>query len=156
MKSYIQPGHVFDFIAAGDVASGDVISSGGLIGIAAIDGVSGDTIPCNRVGVYSLTKDTPLAIAQGDRVYWSGTEVTKTTSDTPLGVAFNAAGSSDTTVAVLLDSSSAAAGGQAAAVADIATADGSDPATTQALANAIKVKVNAILASLRAAGVMDT
>lgn len=40
----------------------------------------------------------------------------------------------------------------AAAVADIATADGSDPATTQALANATKAKVNALLASLRAGG----
>lgn len=40
------------------------------------------------------------------------------------------------------------------AIANIATADGSDPATTQALANATKAKVNAILAALRAAGVI--
>lgn len=42
----------------------------------------------------------------------------------------------------------------AAAEADIATADGSDPATTQALANATKVKVNALLAKLRTKGVL--
>ena len=42
------------------------------------------------------------------------------------------------------------------AIADIATADGSDPATTQALANATKAKVNAILAMLRAAGIIAT
>lgn len=35
------------------------------------------------------------------------------------------------------------------AVTDIATADGSDPATTQALANACKAKINEILAVLR-------
>lgn len=40
------------------------------------------------------------------------------------------------------------------AVANIATADGSDAATTQALANATKAKVNELLASLRGAGVI--
>lgn len=46
-------------------------------------------------------------------------------------------------------------GGKASvAVADIATADGSDPATTQALANATKAKVNALLAAMRTAGLL--
>ena len=36
------------------------------------------------------------------------------------------------------------------ALADISTADGTDAATTQALANATKAKVNALLAILRA------
>lgn len=40
------------------------------------------------------------------------------------------------------------------AVIDIATADGSDPATTQALANATKAKVNDLLAKLRVKGVV--
>ncbi len=40
------------------------------------------------------------------------------------------------------------------AVADVATADGSDPATTQALANALKVKINDLLAKLRTAGIV--
>ena len=34
------------------------------------------------------------------------------------------------------------------------TANGSDAATTQALANALKVKVNALLAALKTAGLM--
>ena len=37
-----------------------------------------------------------------------------------------------------------------AACADVSTADGSDAATTQALANALKTKLNALLAILRA------
>lgn len=41
-----------------------------------------------------------------------------------------------------------------AAVADVATADGSDAATTQALANALKAKLNDLLAKLRTAGVV--
>lgn len=43
---------------------------------------------------------------------------------------------------------------QAATVAAEATADGSDATTTQALANALKVKVNAILTSLKTAKLM--
>lgn len=35
------------------------------------------------------------------------------------------------------------------ALTPVSTADGSDPATTQALANALKVKVNAIIAALQ-------
>jgi len=43
---------------------------------------------------------------------------------------------------------------KAANVAAETTADGSDEATTQALANALKVKVNAILTALKTAGIM--
>lgn len=42
----------------------------------------------------------------------------------------------------------------AATVAAEATANGSDAATTQALANALKTKVNAILTALKNAGLM--
>lgn len=45
-------------------------------------------------------------------------------------------------------------GKASAAVADIATADGTDAATTQALANATKAKVNALLAAMRTAGIL--
>lgn len=44
----------------------------------------------------------------------------------------------------------------AANVAAEATVDGSDAETTQALANALKVTVNAILTALKAAGLMRT
>jgi hypothetical protein len=43
---------------------------------------------------------------------------------------------------------------KAAASADISTADGSDPTTTQALANATKAAHNDLLAKLRTAGVL--
>lgn len=39
---------------------------------------------------------------------------------------------------------------QVAALTAIATADASDPATTQALANECKAKINAIIAALKA------
>lgn len=43
-----------------------------------------------------------------------------------------------------------------AAVAAISTVDASDPATTQAMANEVKVKVNAVIAALKAAGLMES
>ena len=43
-----------------------------------------------------------------------------------------------------------AAKSQIAALSAITTPDGSDPATTQALANANKAKINAIIAALQA------
>lgn len=45
---------------------------------------------------------------------------------------------------------------QVAAVTDIATADASDPATTQALANANKTKINELLVAMRTAGILAT
>lgn len=41
-------------------------------------------------------------------------------------------------------------------IAAIATANGSDPATTQALANANKAKINELIAALKTAGLMAT
>lgn len=54
----------------------------------------------------------------------------------------------------LIAAINAGSNSQAAAVADVSTANGSDPATTQALANANKAKINELLASLRAAGIL--
>ena len=47
-------------------------------------------------------------------------------------------------------------GKAADAVTDISTADGSDAATTQALANATKAKVNELLGELRTAGLLSS
>lgn len=45
-------------------------------------------------------------------------------------------------------------GAKAVVVAPVATANGSDLATTQALANQLKITVNAILTALKNAGLM--
>ena len=46
--------------------------------------------------------------------------------------------------------------GGATTLAAVATADGSDPATTQALANALKVAHNALLVQLKAANIIPS
>lgn len=158
MKNYIQDGDAINYLvpAATTIVAGDVVAVGSnLTGVAVTGGTTGDTIVVNLCGVYELTKDTPLVITQGDRLYWNATnkEITKTLTDRPIGVAYASALSADTTVLVLLyeDGLRFQPG---AAVADEATANGSDAATTQALANALKTKVNALLAQLRVAGVI--
>lgn len=102
-------------------------------------------------GVVKLTKHAPLAISQGDALFWSGTEVTKTVTDDFIGVAHEAAASADTEVLVEFDGAKAL---QMPTQAAVATADGSDLATVITLANALKVAHNALLTKLKNAGLM--
>lgn len=135
------------------IASGDPIFVGGIKGVALADIANGATGPVRTEGVFTLAKKASLAISEGDILFWDVTpgEITKTAADGVfIGYAEAAAGSSDTTVEVLLTQG----GGVSANVAAISTADGSDAATTQALANATKTKVNAILTALQNAGIM--
>ncbi len=157
MKNFVQPGETITWEngTGSDVASGDVVIIGAVAGIAMVDIADTESGSVALEGVYELAKDTPLVISQGDEVFWNteNSEVTKTATDKPLGVAFADAASNDATVNVKIY-------GQgnglpvAATVAAIATANGSDLATTQALANQLKTSVNAILTSLKAAGLM--
>lgn len=136
------------------IASGEPIFVGGIKGVALADIANNATGPVHTEGVFTLTKKASLAISEGDSLFWDVDpgEITKTAADGVfIGVAAAAAGSSDATVNVLLVQG---AGVPAAYVAAISTADGSDAATTQALANATKTKVNAILTALQAKGIM--
>jgi len=156
VKNFIQPVDVISYLipSATTIEPGDVVFIGSLAGVAVGGGTTGDTIAVNLTGAYSLPKDSPLVINQGDNVYWaSGGEVTKTVTDTLLGVAFADAGSNDAEVVVMINAT-ANAGPIMANQAAVATADGSDPATTQALANALKTSFNALLVKLKASGLM--
>lgn len=155
MRNSAQPGHVIDYTipSATTIEGGDVVIIGKLVGVAVSGGTTGDVIAVNLTGAYTLPKESPLAISQGDKLYWAtdDKEITKTATDTPIGYAFASAGSTDAEVVVVLDSMGAT---QAATVEAITTANGSDAATTQALANATKTTVNAILTALKGAGIM--
>lgn len=153
-QNYKQPGDVLAVTAGATFTAGTPVTQGKLTGVPLNSGVSGETIQLQICGVFSLTKTAPLVITQGDRLYWSGTEVNKTVTGTPIGIAAASAVSAATTVEVLLYEAGVMA--QSTAIADISTADGSDAATTQALANANKAKTNALLAALRVAGIIGT
>lgn len=105
------------------------------------------------------------AITANQRLYWDATAdpvggtagsgaLTATAGATKpfAGIAAAAAANTDGKVKLLLNRVAP----KAANVAAEATANGSDAATTQALANALKTKVNAILTALKDAGLMAT
>jgi len=152
-QNYKQPGDVLAVTAGATFTAGTPVTQGKLTGVPLNSGVSGDTIQLQICGVFELVKAAPLVITQGDRVFWSGTEVTKTTSDTPIGIAAASAVSAATVVEVLLYE--AGAPPQAAALVDVSTTNASDLATAIALANALKTSHNTLLANLRAVGLQD-
>jgi predicted RecA/RadA family phage recombinase len=149
VKNYEQKGEAINYLvpSATTIAAGDVVAIGSsLTGIAVTGGTTGDTIVVNLCGVYELTKDTPLVITQGDRLFWnaSNKEITKTVTDRPIGVAFASAVSAGTTVLVLLYEDGLRIQPQAAE-ADLAGG---------AAAAAIVTTVNSLLAKLRTAGII--
>lgn len=155
MQNFVKDGTTIKYtnstgstINSGDpvrLSSGKVCVAMGII----LDGATG---LLKTTGVYIWPKATPLTIAQGDKLYWDGTKVTKTVTDNFVGQAHEAAASADVTVLVDIDDSEG--GTQMPNIALIATADGSDAGTTQTLANATKAKVNAIITALIASGAM--
>jgi predicted RecA/RadA family phage recombinase len=180
MQNFVQPGEKITYSNSGSaIAAGDVVIIGSLAGVAMGD-IAATTGEGEVLleGVVSLTKTTPLAIAQGDELFWStGTsKVTKTATDKPLGTAHAAAGSSATSVDVKLygRGNGIPVAGTVAALTDNsggATADGTIGAITtgtpadlaaQAAINTqirdavkeVATTLNATIASLKAAGLM--
>lgn len=106
-QNYIYSGDKLPYINAGSaITSGSPVFIGGNAGIALEDiAATTGTGTVATEGVWKLPKHNPLAIAQGDLLFWDTTneEVTKTATDVPLGMAFEAAGSTDTVVNVWIN-----------------------------------------------------
>lgn len=99
-------------------ASGDAYEKNAVVGVILsltrsgqtvfnnVASAEGDIATVSLSGVFELPKEAPLVINQGDALYFdaAANEVNKTNTDTPIGFAFAAAGSSDTTVQVRLQS----------------------------------------------------
>jgi predicted RecA/RadA family phage recombinase len=101
---YVQKGESIDYTPVTDVAAGDVVVIGNIVGIAKLD------IPANILGALSLTgiyevvKDTTV-IGLGTKVYWNATNKKATataTNNTAVGLAVSASGSADGKVLLLL------------------------------------------------------
>lgn len=153
MKNFIAKGDTMAFVAGSTLLSGAVVAFGAGYGVACDDVANTAAGQLLTEGVVKLTSDTGTAYVSGDRLYWDAgsTRVTKTASgNKAIGYAWGAKASATAYAYVKL----VPFVHQAATIAAIATADGSDAATTQALANAIKVKVNAILVVLKDVGLM--
>lgn len=158
MQSYLRSGESLKLTNTSGVAiaSGAVVIEGNILGVAsAAIAIAAEGIVVVE-GEFLLDKTTSLVIAQGDVLYFNTTtkKITKTITDVYIGVATAAAASNDTTVKVLLKDSAGLPLIAAANVAQVATANGSDAATTQALANQLKTTLNALLTALKAKGIV--
>jgi len=70
MRNRIQNGKSMNVLLGADISSGDALQIGDLLGIASVDGLSGETIAFRITEVYELPKVTANVIAQGDSVNW--------------------------------------------------------------------------------------
>jgi len=102
---YIQRGESIDYTPAADVAAGDIVKLGNLVGVAKLDIRAGELGALSLVGVYAVTKGN-TAFAMGDAIGWDATNkkavAAATTGAIPLGTAIAAAAATDSTVAVRL------------------------------------------------------
>ena len=105
---YIQRGESIDFVPTADVAAGDILKLGKLIGIAKLDIKTGELGSLALVGVYEITKVGLAEFAQGALVAYDFENGFATTAEispdsTPIGHAVSAAGRSHTTVLVRIE-----------------------------------------------------
>ena len=105
-KNYTQAGEHLTFPAPADVASGDLVVVGALVGVAEVSALAGQPVTLARRGVFILPKTTGQAWAVGAKVHWDATNrlVTTTASgNTLIGVVAEAAIAAATAGEVLLD-----------------------------------------------------
>lgn len=167
LARYVQKGDSIDYRPSENTAAGDVIVIADLIGIARLD-IPAETLGSLAVvGVFDVVK-TNVAIASGSTVYWdAGAKKATATpgSNQYLGKAISTADAGDETVRVLLNAPYSLATDFVAgdAITSLTDDTGGVPADTivapetcdckDALASLSK-KTNAILAALRAVGII--
>ena len=106
---FIQRGAAVDYIPGADVAAGDVVVQGELVGVAKLDIQTGKLGALAVTGLFDFPKATGAgtAIAAGTRVYWDEAEqVAKADSEAgankEIGKTVKAAADDDTLVRVRL------------------------------------------------------
>ncbi|WP_136419966.1 capsid cement protein [Herbaspirillum sp. ST 5-3] len=158
MKNFIKEGCVVTLTAPYDVASGAGFLVGAIFAVASYAAVSGAAVEGCREGVFTLAKTSAQAWTQGQKIYWDDANKRCDSDSTVgmlIGTAHIAAANPSATGEVILNCCAPSTlEGPQAAIADIATADATDLASAEALANENKAKINAILAALRAAGIV--
>ena len=144
MKNLIQDGVILDYLNGGSaITSGSPVVMGNRIGVAVEDIASGDTGEVLMEGVCSLDKATGQAWSIGDEIFWD-VGASKTTNvgtgNVHAGFAVEAALTGDTSGKICLEESAK----QVALQADTVAAD----------LTAMKADFNALLAKMKAAGIM--
>ena len=77
---FVQRGESIDYTPSADVAAGDVVQQGKLVGVAKLDIKANELGALALCGVYEMTVKTGDTIAVGDTVYFDKTAgtITKT------------------------------------------------------------------------------
>lgn len=157
MNNFSQNGKTLPLVAPRTVTSGQGAMVGSQFGVATSDVTSGATGEFLTEGVVSLAKTSAQAWTQGQKIYWDDTNHRCDSDGTlgmMIGVATAAAANPSSTGYVKLTDAPGMATGPQTAVATVATANATDLATAEALANQLKTSFNALLVSIRAAGVI--
>lgn len=103
---FVQPGEVIDYTAGANIASGQVVLMGVLIGVALKAIANGETGPMQVTGVFNIAKLSTDNMAQGALLYWDNTNSRLTTTasgNTLAGFAAAAAGASTTSVNIKIN-----------------------------------------------------
>ncbi|MCZ7480921.1 capsid cement protein [Rhizobium rhizogenes] len=78
MKNFVQDGDVLDLTApAGGVVSGQATLFGDILGVANATAAEGEKVAVSVEKVFDLPKAS-VAIGEGKKVYWTGTQITTT------------------------------------------------------------------------------
>jgi predicted RecA/RadA family phage recombinase len=104
---FVHEGQTIDYTPTADIAAGEVVVQGDLVGVARLDIPAGNRGALAVEGVFDFAKatGTGTAIAVGAIVYWNDAANQATTSATgnkQLGKCVQAAGNNDATVRVRL------------------------------------------------------
>lgn len=156
MKNLNQSGKVMALVAPYDRLSGQGALVGSQFGVAVSDVLSTVSGQFLTKGIVTLAKTDSQAWVQGDKIYWDDTN--KRCDNTVVGPCIGTAAAAVAATAGLVTGSvklkDAPAVVPGAAEVTIGTANATDLATSEALANALKVTVNSLLAKLRTAGII--
>jgi predicted RecA/RadA family phage recombinase len=153
MINFSQDGEIMDFAnsSGSTIASGAIVAVGGRCGVALVDIADGSSGAVQLCGVFNVGKTTSQAWTQGQDLFFvsgTGKLSSAASGNTYFGKAFVAAGSSDTTGYAMLSPFPKQAG-TVAALSQVTSGT-----YVQAEVQAIATKVDAILTSLKASGLM--
>lgn len=165
MTNFIQPGEIMQYSNAGSaISSGDIVVIGERIGVAMTDIAATSGVgSVSMEGVYSLPKTTSQSWAQGVKLFYdAGTSklTTTATGNTPAGYAFEAAGTNDTTGLCKLEAKPkqtaivAFSAGSNLVGVDGAGSNAAPLAGTETRLDALDTAVAAIIANMKASGMM--
>ena len=101
--TFVQEGCSIDYTPGADIAAGDVVVQGDLVGVAKLEIKSGKLGSLAVDGVFDFAKNTGVAYTVGTFLFWDDTANVVTTTATGnkmIGKVVRAAATTDTTVRV--------------------------------------------------------